>query len=82
MINVCSYCFRLNPLGETHCLYCADDCKAMESADYGQFRENQLEILKKEEERFQAENNQYPDWKIFEDYRMMSAEFDLMDARP
>ena len=82
MINVCRYCFRLNPLDKGECLYCAEDCQAMESADYSQFRQKQLEILRQEEEKFQAEIGDYPDLKVFEDCANLSSSEEVIFARP
>lgn len=82
MINVCSHCFRLNPLSEGQCLYCSEDCQAMESADYSQFRQKQLAIAIREELRFQIETGGYPDLKIFEDCVNFSDSEDIIFARP
>jgi hypothetical protein len=82
MINVCTWCLRLNPFGPDECGYCQGELLEMESGEYPQFRLKQLEIFQKEEKKFQLELKGYPDLKVFEDCRTMSNQAEIVLLRP
>ena len=88
MINVCTNCLKLNPLGEKKCGYCRHDCQAIKSNDFGGFMlGRQSKNKSKEGQKVLAEEDEnifeeYPDLKIFEECRNLPDPFDLVIARP
>ena len=82
MINVCTGCLRLNPLGLKQCNYCQGICQEIKSLDFGQFCIKQQKQTKEEDKNFEDLLLDYPDLKIFADYANMANPWEIIFARP
>ncbi|OGY42461.1 MAG: hypothetical protein A2Y67_00295 [Candidatus Buchananbacteria bacterium RBG_13_39_9] len=81
MINVCTCCLRINPLGSKRCHYCQGKCQAMKSLAYGQFRTGR-EGKNNEKKEGGNDQEEFCELQIFEDCYRQRDETELIIARP
>lgn len=87
MINVCSQCLRLNPLGNKQCNYCQADCQQINAGDLGQLM---VTVRSKNRQKGgdgkidsqEEELADYPDLRVYEDSRKITGQFEIVLARP
>lgn len=81
MINVCSQCFRLNPLDRQRCHYCQGECEKIHALAFSHFRLSCQNGGKTGRKETMEEIEQYPDVLIFADCRNQADE-EMIFARP